>query len=406
MGAFEYTALDAAGRNKKGVLEADTSRQIRQRLRDQGLAPLTVVAVQQHESRGTDQQFSLLRRSISVSDLALITRQLATLIRAALPIEEALRTVSQQTSRPHIKSMMLAVRARVKEGHTLADALAGFPHIFPDLYRMTVAAGEHSGHLDVVLERLADYTETRQALRQKTQLALIYPILLTVVAVLVVIALLTFVVPQVIQVFDSIQQELPILTRILIVCSDFLRDNAWLLMGGSLATVVIVSAVLKRPGPKLAFHKLLLKLPLFGNLVRGTNTARFARTFSILAASGVPALDAMSISAKVLTNIPMRQGVEEAAARVREGAGIHKSLERAGHFPPMTLHLIASGEASGNLDDMLERASVAQEREVETMVSAFVALFEPLLIVVMGAVVLGIVLAILLPIFDLNQLVK
>lgn len=405
MGAFEYTALDSVGRNKKGVLEADTSRQIRQKLRDQGLAPLTVVEVQQRESSAAN-QFSLLRRGVSVTDLALLTRQLATLVKAALPIEEALRTVSQQTSRPHIESMLLAVRSRVKEGHTLADALADFPHVFPELYRMTVAAGEHSGHLDVVLERLADYTETRQALRQKTQLALIYPILLTVVAVLVVIALLTFVVPQVIQVFDSIEQELPILTQILIVVSDFLRDNAWLLIGGTLGIAVFVTAVLKRPGPKRLFHKLLLTLPIIGSLVQGTNTARFTRTFSILAGSGVPALDAMNISAKVLTNIPMREAVEDAASRVREGAGIYKSLEKADCFPPMTLHLIASGEASGNLDVMLERASFAQEREVETMVAAFVALFEPLLIVVMGAVVLGIVLAILLPIFDLNQLVK
>ncbi len=405
MGAFEYTALDSAGRNKKGVLEADTSRQIRQKLRDQGLAPLSVVEVQQKESR-SGSGFSLFKRSVSVTDLALITRQLATLVRAALPIEEALRTVSQQTNRPHIESMLLAIRSRIKEGYNLADALGDFPHVFPELYRMTVAAGEHSGHLDVVLERLADYTETRQALRQKTQLALIYPVLLTTVAVLVVIALLTFVVPQVIQVFDTIDQELPILTKILIAVSDFLRDNAWLLIGGILGTAIVVSAILKRPGPKYAFHKFLLTLPVIGKLVQGMNTARFARTFSILAASGVPALEAMKISAKVLTNLPMRQSVEDAASRVREGAGIHESLQQSGYFPPMTLHLVASGEASGNLDVMLERASAAQEREVETLVAAFVALFEPLLIVIMGGVVLCIVLAILLPIFDLNQLVK
>ncbi|NOX27037.1 MAG: type II secretion system inner membrane protein GspF [Gammaproteobacteria bacterium] len=405
MGAFEYTALDSVGRNKKGVLEADTSRQIRQKLRDQGLAPLTVVEVKQRESK-SESQISFLRRGISVVDLALITRQLATLVKAALPIEEALRTVSQQTSKPYIESMLLAVRARIKEGHTLADALADFPHVFPELYRMTVAAGEHSGFLDVVLERLADYSENRQALRQKTQLALIYPVLLTVVAVLVVIALLTFVVPQVIQVFDSIEQELPLITQILIAVSDFLRDNALLLIGGTLGITIFVATLLKRPGPKKMSHKFLLTLPIIGDLVRGSNTARFTRTFSILAGSGVPALDAMNISAKVLTNIPMRESVEEAALRVREGAGIYKSLDHAKCFPPMTLHLIASGESSGNLDVMLERASAAQEREVETMVAAFVALFEPLLIVVMGAVVLGIVLAILLPIFNLNQLVQ
>lgn len=405
MGAFEYTALDASGRSKKGVLEADTSRQIRQKLRDQGLAPLSVIEVQQREARSR-KGFALFRRGISVTDLALITRQLATLVRAALPLEEALHTVSRQTSKPHLESMLLAIRSRIKEGHTLANALADFPHVFPELYRMTVAAGEHSGHLDIVLERLADYTETRQALRQKTQLALIYPVLLTVVAVLVVIALLTFVVPQVIQVFESIDQELPILTKILIATSDFIRNHAWLLMGGAVAFAIVSVSVLKRPGPRYAFDRFLLKLPVLGKLVRGMNTARFARTFSILVASGVPALEAMRIAAKVLTNVPMRQAVEEAAARVREGAGLHKALERAGYFPPMTLHLIASGEASGNLDVMLERASAAQEREVETLIAAFVALFEPLLIVVMGGVVLMIVLAILLPIFDLNQLVK
>ena len=405
MGAFEFTALDQGGRERKGVLEADTPRQIRQQLRDKGWAPLSVIEVQQREARGRARR-SLFVRGVSAPDLALITRQFATLVRSGLPVEEALQTVSQQTEKPRLKSMMLAVRARVMEGHTLAAALCDFPQAFPDLYRATVAAGEQSGHLDVVLERLADYTEARQALNQKTAMALIYPVILTLVSVAVVIALLAYVVPQIVQVFEGIGQQLPFLTRALITVSDFIRDFGLYVLIAAVTGVFIFRLFLRQPGPKRQFQKLVLRLPLIGKLTRGNNTARFARTFSILTASGVPVLDGLRISAGVIGNIPMRQAVEEAARLVREGGNLHRALERSGYFPPMMLHLIASGEASGKLEQMLERAAVSQEREMESLTTAITRLFEPLLMLVMGGVVLVIVLAILLPIFDLNQLVK
>ena len=405
MGAFEYTALDASGREKKGVIEGDAPRQVRQQLRDQGWVPLDVQEVSRRQKRSRS-GISWMRRGISATDLALITRQLATLVRAALPLEECLRAVAQQTDRPRLKSMLLAVRSRVMEGHTLATSLSDFKHIFPELYRTTVEAGEQSGHLERVLERLADYTENRQQMRQKIQLAVFYPAMLTIVAILVVGGLMTYVVPQVVQVFDNIGQNLPPLTRGLIAVSDFLRDNGLLILVLLVLLGVTTSYLLRFANNRRRFHRALLSVPLLGRLERGLNTGRFARTFSILTASGVAVLEAMRISAQVMSNMPMREAVDEAAARVREGASIAGALEKSGYFPPMTVHLIASGESSGKLEEMLERAAINQEREIETLIAAVLGLFEPLLILFMGGVVLVIVLAILLPIFDLNQLVQ
>jgi len=403
MGAFEYSALDSRGRQSKGVMEGDTARQVRQQLREQGLTPLAVAPVVEREGRrgGTGS-----RRGISATDLALVTRQLATLVRSGLPLEESLRTVARQTEKARIKSMILAVRSRVTEGHPLAFGLAEFPRAFPELYRATVAAGEQSGHLDAVLERLADYTESRQQLRQKIQLALFYPAMLTLMALVVTVGLLTYVVPEVVRVFEGIGQQLPLLTRLLIGLSDFLREyGLWLLLG-TVGGVVAFRRALRVPAQRWRFHALLHHLPLIARLMRGVNTARFARTLSILAASGVPVLEALRIAAQVLSSLPMRASVEDAASRVREGSSLFTALERGGYFPPMTLHLIASGESSGRLEEMLERAAENQERELETTIAAIMGLFEPLLILAMGGIVLVVVLAILLPIFDLNQLVK
>jgi general secretion pathway protein F len=404
MGAFEYVALDSGGKEKKGVLEGDTARQVRQQLRDKGWMPLDVQEARQREARSQRRSIRV-QRGVSATDLALITRQLATLVRSGLPLEESLRAASQQTEKARLKSMLMAVRSRVMEGHTLATGLGDFPHVFPELYRTTVSAGEQSGHVDVVLERLADYTESRQQMQQKIQLALFYPALLTLVAVIVVIALMTYVVPQVVQVFENIGQELPWLTQTLIAISDFLRNN------GIVALLLLAAAgggiawVLRKEGPKRRFHRLLLRLPMIGRLARGINAGRFARTFSIVTASGVPVLEGLSIAAQVMSNLPMREAVDEATRMVREGASIYAALDKSGYFPPMMVHLIASGESSGKLEEMLERAAVNQEREIETLVSAIMGLFEPVLILVMGGVVLIIVLAILLPIFNLNQLV-
>lgn len=403
MGAFAYTALDARGREQHGILEGDTPRHVRQQLREQGFTPLEVMEAAEKETRAP-RAFGL-RRGVSATDLALVTRQLATLVRSALPVEEALLATSQQCEKQRLKSMLLSVRARVMEGHTLASGLAQFPHVFPEIFRATVAAGEHSGHLDGVLERLADYAESRQQLRQKLSLAMIYPVILTFMAIGIVTGLLVFVVPQVVQVFQHTGQQLPLLTRALIGLSDFMRAHGILLLVAIAFAVFAIRTLLKKTENRRRWHLITLRLPLFGRLVRGINTGRFTRTLSILAGSGVPVLEALRISAEVVENIPMREAVDEAARRVREGASISQSLSRSGLFPPLVVHLIASGETSGELDTMLERAAVNQERELETHISTLLGVLEPLLILVMGIVVLLIVLAILLPIFDLNQLV-
>jgi general secretion pathway protein F len=405
MSAFEYVALDNSGKEKKGVLEGDTARQVRQQLRDKGWTPIEVQETAERQSSGRKGRIKF-HRGVSATDLSLLTRQLATLVRSGLPLEESLQAVSQQTEKARLKSMLLAVRSRVMEGHTLATGLGDFPHVFPELYRTTVSAGEQSGHLEVVLERLADYTESRQQMQQKIQLALFYPALLTLVAVGVVIGLMTYVVPQVVQVFENIGQELPWLTRTLIAMSDFMRNYGFLMLFVLAVAGGLTAWILSKEGPKRRFHAMLLRLPLIGRLERGINTGRFARTLSIVTASGVPVLEGLRIASEVLSNLPMREAVDEVTRKVREGASIHAALEKSGYFPPMTVHLIASGEASGKLEEMLERAAINQEREIETLVSAVMGLFEPILILVMGAVVLIIVLAILLPIFNLNQLVS
>ena len=399
MSAFEFTALDEIGRTRKGVLEGDTPRQIRQQLREQGLTPLSIDEVirpiTQHR-----------RVSVSATDLALLTRQLATLVRSGLALEEALRAIAEQTEKPRLKSMVLAVRSRVLEGHSLADGLSNFPSVFPAVYRATVAAGEQSGHLDLVLERLAEYTENRQYIQQKTLLALFYPTLLSGVAILVVIGLLAYVVPQVVQVFEHIDQQLPWLTQALIALSDFLRNwGIWLM----LLLIIIISGLrymLHFDKPLAIFHRLLLHIPLVSRLERGANVARFTRTLSILTESGVPMLEALRITSQVISNRPIQQAVAAATNKVREGSSLHSALQQSRLFPPMTLHLIASGETGGNLENMLERAAIMQERELETLIGVMLGLFEPLLILLMGGIVLTIVLAILMPIFELNQLIR
>jgi general secretion pathway protein F len=404
MGAFEYTAVDPSGRETRGIIEGDTPRQVRQLLRDRRLLPLTVQEVAEKEA--SRQHSFTLRRSMPASELALFTRQLATLVQAGLPLEEALLAVGEQTETPRVKSILLGVRSKVMEGHSLADGLSDFPRAFPELYRATVAAGEQSGHLDAVLERLADYTESRQELRQKIQNAMIYPIVLVTLALLIVGGMLVYVVPKVVSVFSNTGHELPALTRILIGLSDFLRDYGIAMVIALAIAAWITRRVLQRPGPKRGWHATLLRLPLLGRLTRGFNTARFTRTFSILTGSGVPVLEALRIAAEVVTNVPMQEAVQEAAARIREGAPIGKSLAAGGYFPPICIHLISSGEASGELEAMLARAASNQEKEMDGLIAALMGLLEPALIVTMGVVVLMIVLAILLPIFQLNQLIS
>lgn len=406
MSAFEYIAVDASGRERKGVLEGDTARQVRQLLRDQALLPLTVSEVTQTEQKkkqGTA-RFTL-GSGVSASDLSLLTRQIATLVRSGLPLEEALAAVSEQTEKPRVRSIVMAVRAKVMEGHTLADGLSDFPTVFPELYIATVAAGEQSGHLDTVLERLADYTENREVMRSRTINAMLYPVLLFLVCIAIVSLLLTFVVPKIVKQFENSKAELPMLTQVLIAISDFLRNWGWLLILIAIAVGYLFKRWLRDPSAKRRFHAILLRVPILGRVVRGSNTARFARTFSTLTSSAVPVLEALRISGEVVTNLPMRDAVQDAATRVREGAPIGKSLGNSKIFPPMMIHLISSGESSGELETMLDRAATNQEREMDSILSTAVGLLGPLMILFMGGMVLIIVLAMLLPIFQLNQLI-
>jgi general secretion pathway protein F len=403
VGAFEYTALDTGGRERKGILEGDTPRQIRQLLREQQLLPVTVAEVAQREAK-RQKSFSFMRR-VSSSDLALFTRQLATLVRAGLPLEESLLAVSQQTEKPRVQSIVLGVRAKVMEGHTLAAGFAEFPRVFPEIYRATVAAGEQSGHLDNVLERLADYTESREQIRQKILAALLYPIVLTIMCFVIVSFLLVFVVPKVVSVFESTKAKLPLITRALIGTSDFFRVYGIYVLIGAILAAWLFQRWQRDPKAKRTFHSWQLRVPVLGKMVRGFNTARFTRTFSILSGSSVPVLEAMRIAGEVVTNLPMRDAVTDAAARVREGAPIGRSLATSRLFPPMTIHLISSGESSGELDSMLERSAISQERELDGLLAAMVGLLGPLLIVLMGAFVMMIVFAMLLPIFQMNNLI-
>ena len=402
MAAFEFTALDRTGKQSKGLIEGDTARHVRQQLRERNLVPVAVTEVADRstasEQRGTG-------RGMSASELSLVTRQLASLSQSGLPLEESLLAVSRQNDRPRTQSILMGVRGKVMEGHTLADGLGEFPQAFPDLYRATVAAGESSGHLDTVLERLADYTEARQELRQRIANAMIYPLALIGFAVAIIVFMLASVVPKIVGVFDSTAAQLPILTRGLIAVSDFVRDYWPALLAALIGIVFGTGRLLRREGPRRACHRLLLRLPLTAPLTRGINTARFTRTFSILAGSGVPVLEGMKISAEVIENLPMREAVIEAAERVREGASIAQSLAASKLFPPMVVHMIASGESSGRLEDMLARCAAGMEREVDSLIATLLGLLQPLLVILMGLIVLMIVFAILLPIFEINNLI-
>jgi len=406
MAAFDYIALDPSGREKKGVLEADTAKAARTQLRAQSLTPLELSESHQKSANNADvRKPKTFRGGISTTELSLITRQIATLTDSGTPLEEALAAVSRHTEKQRVKSLILAVRSRVMEGHSLAAALRDFPRVFPEIYQATVAAGEQSGHLDAVLERLADYLEDRQAANSTIKKALIYPSMLVVASIGIVAFLLGYVVPQVVQVFDSTNQELPALTNAMLVTSGFVREWGLIVLIVVVVGIIVFQRAMRSESFKMRVHGMQLRIPLFAKLIRGFNAAQFARTLSILAASGVPVLEALEISSQVITNRPMRKAVKTASGQVREGSTLSKALERTGYFPPMLLHLIASGEASGKLDSMLEKAATHQERELDSTMSIFLGLFEPVVILIMGGVVLTIVLGILLPIFEMNQLV-
>jgi general secretion pathway protein F len=403
MPAFAYQALDANGKTQRGVLQGDTARSVRGSLRERGLNPLSVEEVREGNER-TRGVFS--RRGLGSVQLALLTRQLATLIGAGLPIDEALGALSEQAENERQRGLTVSLRARVMEGASLAQALAEFPESFPEIFRATVAAGEQSGRLEIVLEKLADYAEARDALKQKILAALAYPLLLTLVAVAVVAGLLTWVVPQIVGVFQNLHQALPLATRALIALSAFLRGWGWLLLLVLIAAAVAARVALRADAMRYRWHELLLRMPLVGRLTRAANTARATRTLALLADSAVPLLDALGIAAQVVPNLPMREALRRAAFKVREGSAFSRALGESGQFPPVALRLIASGERSGELPRMLGEAAAQQQRELDRWLTALTAVLGPAVILAVGAMVLFIVLAILLPIFNLNQMVK
>ncbi|MEC8227540.1 MAG: type II secretion system inner membrane protein GspF [Pseudomonadota bacterium] len=406
MAAFAYKAINAKGKNTSGVLEGDNARQIRQQLREKGLVPMEVEQVAEKSSGSSSGGFQLFKPRISASDLALLTRQLATLIESALPIEEALLAVAEQSEKTRQKNMMMAVRSKVVEGHTLADALAEFPSVFDDLFRAMVAAGEKSGHLDTVLNRLADYTERRQQTRSQIIQALIYPAIMMFFAMMIVVVLLTVVVPKIVGQFDHMGQDLPTITTVLISVSEWMQQYGLYLLVAIMLLIVLFQRLVQQPALKLRYHRFMLKLPLLGKVARGLNTARFARTLSILTASAVPLLESMRISTDVLQNVYIKERISEAAVNVKEGSSLRAALDNTKIFPPMMMHMIASGERSGELQQMLSRSADNQDREFEALIGVSLKVFEPVLIVSMAAVVLFIVMAIIQPILALNNMVN
>ncbi|HJL62238.1 MAG TPA: type II secretion system inner membrane protein GspF [Pseudomonadales bacterium] len=404
MAAFEYIALNNRGKKEKGTLEADSSRQARQLLRDKGMAPLSVVVTREEKLSGNVITF-LFKPSLSIRELALITRQLATLIAAALPVEEALLAVSKQSENPRTTSMLLTVRSKVMEGYSLANSLAEYPRAFPQLYRATVAAGESAGHLDLVLNRLADFTESQQDSKSRIQQAMVYPTILFVLTVAILAGLLGYVVPDIVKVFADTGQELPALTRFIIASSEFVKDFGLIVLVAVIVIIMLIQRALTVKSVRLGYDRRLLHLPLIAKMSRGTNTAQFASTLSILSSSGVPLVDAMRIAGQVLSNTWLQAKVDEATEKVSEGASLNAALEQSNYFPPMMLHMIASGEASGELDDMLSRVATSMQQDVELLLGVLLSLFGPLMLLLMGGAVFTIVMAILLPIINLNQLV-
>lgn len=407
MAAFDYVGVDPQGKRRKGVIDADSLRHARSLLRERQLVPISVnSASDKPAAQQAGTSFSFFKPTLSAQDLALITRQIATLVQAGLTLDDSLRSVAQQSEKSTVKRLLNAVRSKVVEGYTLAQSLAEFPQAFPSLFRATVAAGERAGHLDLVLNRLADYTESRYETRRKVQGALIYPAILTVLSLLIVIGLLTYVVPDIVKVFDNQGQALPLITQMLIATSDFLRESLGTLLIMGIAVGYGIYRLLQKPDMRYRWHAFMLRVPVAGKLIRDAQAARFVSTLAILTRSGVPLVDALRIAAEVVDNLPMREAVASAADRVTEGGRLAPAIEQSKLFPPMMTNMIASGEASGELDDMLMRTGQMQERALTGSIGTLVGLFEPMMLLLMAGVVLVIVLAIMLPIVQMNNLVN
>jgi general secretion pathway protein F len=402
MPGFRYQAYNLDGKLAKGVLEADSARQARALLRDQGLTPYRVDVIAANDpASGT----RLRPVSLSATQLLQLTRGLASLLEAGLTIEQAFNALIEQAETERMRQVLAALRGEVIAGNTVAKAMAAFPNVFSELYRTLVHAGETSGQLPRVLAKLADYLDERAQMRSRLALALIYPAIVTTVAILVVGALLVYVLPQVIQVFQHAHQQLPLLTRALIAFSAFLQATwiLWLVLAAGAA--LALRWALARPTSRARIHALLWRAPMVGRILRHLDASRLAATLSILVGSRVPILQALDAGGGVMTLTPMREALATAARGVREGMPLARALGATNAFPPVMVHLISSGETSGRLDEALERAARTQQNDIALRLQAFAALFEPAMILAMGGVVLTIVLAILLPIFQLNSLI-
>lgn len=406
MTAYRYQALNTEGRLVRGVVEGDSERGVRAQLRQQKLRPVAVASANRSVALSGGWRSRLFRPRVGAGDLALLTRQLATLVESGLPLSDCLQAAAEQTRKASTKGLLLQIRSRVSEGHTLAYALGEFPQVFNEMYRAMVSAGEQAGFLGPVLEQLADYAEQRRYTAQKLKMAMIYPFILLGVALAVVVALMVFVVPELIGIFAHSSRELPLLTRGLIATSDFFREFIGWLLIGAVALPLLLRRWLQPPSRRRRWHRILLQLPGLSHLLISMDTARFASTLSILMASGVPLLDSLRIAGQVLVNLMLREESQRVAERVQEGASLSRALGESGLFPPMMVHMVASGESSGALESMLSRSASNQERELEMTLGTAMGLFEPLMVVFMGGMVLVIVLAILLPIFDLNTMVR
>jgi general secretion pathway protein F len=397
--AFRWEAVDAQGRLRHGLLDAETPRAARDRLRADGLTP---TAVESAPNRGD----ALGQTRLAGEHVALSTRQLATLTQSGMPLDQALDAVAEQADNPRAARIFTALRSHIATGESLPIAMARFPRTFSALYRGLVAAGSDTGRLPDVLERLADYLEARTILRQKFTTALIYPVLVTVIALAVIIVLLTYVVPQVVSVYQQSRQTLPWLTQALIAASDFFRATAWLWLTLIAAAMIAFAWAYRRVMFRARVHRWMLNVPGIGKLLRSLDTARFSSTLAILVASGAPLLRSLDAASDVVRMIPLARAAKAAAALVREGVSLSRALKEQNVFPPVLIHLVGNGERSGSLAPMLERAAAELEREAERRLVWVTALIQPTLIVAMGAIVLVLVLAIMLPIVTMNQLVR
>ena len=405
MPAFRYEAVDSAGETRRGIVHADSQRAARGELRGQGLVPLSVemLGASDDAAGGRRPRFG---ERLSSTELGMLTRQLASLLQAGLPLEQALSALLEQAERAYIRELLGAIRSEVMSGSSLSVALSHHPHDFIDIYRGLVASGEETGQLSQVLSRLADYLERRNALVQKVRLAFTYPAIVTLVALVIIIFLLTYVVPQIVSVFVNTKQKLPLLTVAMLALSDFVRKYGWIVLIALAVVAWLCRRALANPVTRRNWHRWLLSAPLYGRFERSLNTARFASTLAITTGSGVPILRALQTSRDTLSNTAMRELVEQATLSVREGVGLARALSANRYFPPMLLHMIRAGEATGELPAMLERASAAQEQDLERRAMTIAGLLEPALILFMGVVVLLIVLAVLMPIIEINQLVR